>query len=71
MSPGSNTTPDMKLTLEMSLSILTVTVPTYDYKAGKIVIFNGDNFADWERTCKAALIIVKGWDFITSVKDPA
>jgi hypothetical protein len=30
----------------MSLSILTVIAPIYDYKAGKIVIFNGDNFID-------------------------
>jgi hypothetical protein len=34
--------------------------PIYDYKAGKIVIFNGDNFIDWEHTYKAALIIVEG-----------
>ena len=38
----------------------TLTAPIYDYKAGKIVIFNRDNFADWERTYKAALIIVEG-----------
>ena len=44
----------------MTSSTLTATAPTYDYKAGKIVIFNRDNFADWERTCKAALIIAKG-----------
>jgi hypothetical protein len=44
----------------MTLSTLTVTAPIYDYKAGKIVIFNGDNFADWERTYEAALIIVEG-----------
>ena len=69
MSLGSNTTPDIKLTLEMSLSTLTVMAPTYDYKAGKIVIFNRDNFADWERTCKAALIMLEGWDFITGVED--
>jgi putative cell wall-binding protein len=43
--------------------------PTYDHKASKIVIFNRDNFADWERTYKAALIILEGWDFITSVED--
>ena len=36
------------------------TSPIYDYKASKIVIFNGDNFADWERTYKAALIILEG-----------
>ena len=53
----------------MTSSILTLTTPTYDYKAGKIVIFNGDNFADWERTYKAALIILEGWDFITSAED--
>ena len=53
----------------MSLSTLTVTAPIYDYKAGKIVIFNGDNFADWERTCEAALIMAEGQDFITSVED--
>ena len=44
----------------MSLSTLTVTAPIYDYKASKIVIFNGDNFIDWERTYKAALIIAEG-----------
>jgi hypothetical protein len=44
----------------MTLSTLTVTAPIYDYKASKIVIFNRDNFADWERTYEAALIIVEG-----------
>jgi hypothetical protein len=44
----------------MTLSTLTATAPIYNYKAGKIVIFNGDNFADWERTYEAALIIVEG-----------
>ena len=53
----------------MSLSTLTVTAPTYNYKAGKIIIFNRDNFTDWERTYKAALIIAEGQDFITSVED--
>ena len=53
----------------MTSSISTSTTPTYDYKAGKIVIFNGDNFADWERTCEAALIMSEGWDFITGVED--
>ena len=53
----------------MTLSTLTLTTPIYNYKAGKIVIFNGDNFADCERTCKAALIILERWDFITSAKD--
>jgi len=55
----------------MTSSTLTLTTPTYDYKAGKIVIFNGDNFADWERTYKAALIMAEGWDFITGIEDPA
>jgi hypothetical protein len=53
----------------MTSSISTSTTPTYDYKAGKIVIFNRDNFIDWERTYKAALIMLEGWDFITSVED--
>ena len=53
----------------MSSSTSTATAPTYDHKAGKIVIFNGDNFADWERTYEAALIILEGWDFITSAED--
>ena len=44
----------------MTLSTLTVTAPIYDYKTSKIVIFNRDNFADWERTYKAALIMAKG-----------
>jgi hypothetical protein len=47
------------------------TSPIYDHKAGKIVIFNGDNFADWERTYEAALIMAEGWDFVTSVEDLA
>ena len=44
----------------MSLSTLTITAPIYDYKASKIVIFNRDNFVDWERIYKAALIIAEG-----------
>src|ERR1700722_8440421 len=53
----------------MTSSTLTSTTPTYDHKAGKIVIFNGDNFADWERTCEAALIMSEGWDFVTGAED--
>ena len=53
----------------MSSSTLTAMAPIYDHKAGKIVIFNRDNFTDWERTCEAALIIAEGWDFVTSVED--
>jgi len=30
----------------MTSSTLTLMTPTYDHKVGKIVIFNGDNFAD-------------------------
>jgi len=30
----------------MTFSTLTLTTPIYDHKAGKIVIFNGDNFVD-------------------------
>jgi hypothetical protein len=55
----------------MTSSALTATAPIYDHKAGKIAIFNGDNFADWERTCEAALIMVEGWDFVTGTEDPA
>ncbi len=55
----------------MTSSISTATAPIYDHKAGKIVIFNGDNFADWERTCKAALIMAEGWDFVTGAEDSA
>ena len=54
----------------MTLSTLTLTTPTYDHKASKIVIFNRDNFADQERTCEAALIMSEGQDFITSAEDP-
>ena len=54
----------------MSSSTLTAVVPIYNHKASKIVIFNRDNFADWERIYKAALIIVEGWDFVTSDEDP-
>jgi len=55
----------------MTSSTSTSATPTYDHKAGKIVIFNGDNFADWERTCEAALIMAEGWDFVTGIEDPA
>jgi len=55
----------------MTSSTLTLMTPTYDHKAGKIVIFNGDNFTDWECTCEVALIMVKGWDFVTSIEDLA
>jgi len=30
----------------MTFSTLTLITPTYNYKAGKIIIFNRDNFAD-------------------------
>jgi len=30
----------------MTFSTLTLMTPIYNHKAGKIVIFNGDNFAD-------------------------
>jgi ABC-type uncharacterized transport system ATPase subunit len=53
----------------MSSSTLTPAVPTYDHKARKVVIFNKDNFPDWERTCEAVLIMAKGWDFVTGDKD--
>ena len=53
----------------MSSSTSTVTAPIYNYKASKIVIFNGDNFVDWERTYEAALIMVEGWDFVTGAED--
>ena len=33
--------------------------PIYNYKASKIIIFNRDNFADWERTYKVALIMAE------------
>jgi hypothetical protein len=54
----------------MSSSTSTAAVPTYDHKAGKVIIFNGDNFPDWERTCEAALIMAEGWDFVTGDEDP-
>jgi hypothetical protein len=40
--------------LNISSSTSTAAVPTYDHKAGKVIIFNGNNFPDWERTCEAA-----------------
>jgi hypothetical protein len=52
----------------MSFSTLTPVVPTYDHKAGKVIIFNGDNFPDWERTCEAALIMAEGWDLLPVMK---
>jgi len=53
----------------MTSFTLTLTTPTCNHKVGKIVIFNGDNFADWERTYKAALIMLEGWDFVTGIED--
>ena len=44
----------------MTSSALTLMTPIYNYKASKIVIFNRDNFIDWERTYKAALITAEG-----------
>jgi hypothetical protein len=32
--------------VNISFSTLTAAVPTYDHKAGKVVIFNEDNFPD-------------------------
>jgi len=57
---GSNTSWLKNRPPKITSSTLTLTTPTYNYKAGKIVIFNKDNFADWERTWKAALIILEG-----------
>jgi hypothetical protein len=54
----------------MSSSTSTVAVLTYDHKAGKVVIFNGGSFPDWEDTCEAALIRAEGWDFVMGDKDP-
>jgi hypothetical protein len=54
----------------MSSSTSTPAVLTYDHKAGKVIIFNRDNFPDWERTCEAALIMAEGWDFVTGDEDP-
>jgi hypothetical protein len=34
------------------------TTEYYNAKAGRIAIFNGENYADFERTCEAALVIV-------------
>jgi hypothetical protein len=55
--------------LNMSSFISTAAVPTYDHKAGKVIIFNRDNFPDWQRTCEAALIMAEGWDFVTGDED--
>ena len=71
MSPVAIQSTSLNHPLNMSTSTPTAAVPTYDHKAGKIVIFNGDNFADWERTCEAALIMAEGWDFVTGAEDPA
>jgi hypothetical protein len=51
----------------------TKTSTTTDYytaKAGRIAIFNGDNYPDFRRTCQAALIIVSAWNFIDGQEDP-
>jgi hypothetical protein len=57
----------------LPLTIATKTSTTTDYytaKAGRIAIFNGDNYPDFRRTCQAALIIVSAWNFIDGQEDP-
>jgi hypothetical protein len=48
----------------------TGTTEYYSAKAGRIAIFNGENYADFERTCEAALVIVGAWSFIDGQEDP-
>jgi hypothetical protein len=71
MSPAATQqhTTSLNRHVNISFSTLTATVLTYDHKAGKVIIFNRDNFPDWERTYKAVLIMAGGWDFVTSDKD--
>src|SRR5580692_3342582 len=55
----------------MASTTNTGTTEFYTAKAGRIAIFNGENYADFERTCKAALVIVGAWGFIDGQEDPA
>jgi hypothetical protein len=36
----------------------------YTAKAGRIAIFNGSNYANFELTCESALIAVGAWNFV-------
>jgi hypothetical protein len=47
------------------------TTEYYNAKAGRIAIFNGENSADFERTCEAALVIVGAWSFVDGQEDAA
>jgi hypothetical protein len=55
----------------MASTTNTGTTEFYTAKAGRIAIFNGENYADFERTCEAALVIVGAWGFIDGQEDPA
>ena len=46
------------------------TTDYYTAKAGRIAVFNGDNYPDFRRTCQAALVIVGAWNFIDGQEDP-
>jgi hypothetical protein len=46
------------------------TTEYYTAKAGRIAIFNGENYSDFEETCEAALIIVGAWGFVDGTEDP-
>jgi hypothetical protein len=49
----------------MTTPSASTTTEFYDAKAGRIAIFNGGNYADFERTCEAALIVAGAWNFVT------
>ena len=45
------------------------TTEYYNAKAGRIVIFNEENYVDFERTCEVALIIMGAWSFVDGQVD--
>jgi hypothetical protein len=56
--------PPGNLTVMSNLPSATMT-EYYNVKAGRIAIFNGENYADFERTCEVALVIAGAWNFVT------
>ena len=45
---------------------VSTTTDYYTTKAGRVAIFNGNNYAEFELTCESALIAVGAWNFVAS-----
>ena len=56
--------PSGNLTVMSNLPSATTT-EYYNAKVGRVAIFNGENYADFERTCEAVLVITGAWNFVT------